>query len=354
MRDESNGWLRQHAGRGSKPGAHDTFPNLVALTCAFALTCAACTSAPTISTCVPGHTESCACPGGILGVQECDADGHFAACQCPAADDAATGVDASSDTDGGMETDGSIALDGAADPDGATAADADAPADAAAADAATIHGHVVLMGSNLGRAEDSWDRLFANAIFLSERSGDLRVLEYTQYSAGSGWEDHPRAVMDDAATSRGRTLVRTALTSAPGLAGALATADVLFVPVQPYADDATMRGVASFWHDPIVSFVDSGGVVVVAGAELGSNGGFEFRVVEAADLFVFGVGGSRLPSETVPIAIVDASDPVAAGVLSTFPTGLDRGQCFPSSARGNLVARTADSALCPVVRHLVR
>jgi hypothetical protein len=311
-----------------------------------ALILGACTPAASTATCVPGRTESCACLGGATGVQVCTDDSRFAPCQCPG-DDAAVGVDA-------FISDGSIVeMDGSSEDASHSddAAVADAGSDAGGADAGRIHGHAVIIGNNVIRGDESWDRLFANAIFLTERTGDIRVLEYTQYSAGSGWEMHPRDVMDAEATARGRVLTRTELTSAPDLTTALASADVFFVPGQVYADEAIMNGIASFWHAPLVSFVDAGGVVVVVGADSGGHGGFEFHILDDPGLFGFG-GGRMFVSMTSVISIVDTTDPLAAGVLTPFPEGLDFGECFPGSSRGTLVARS--DALCPMVRHLVR
>jgi len=161
--------------------------------------------------------------------------------------------------------------------------------------------------------------------------------------------------MDAAAVARGRTLTRTSLASSSGLAAALGSTDVLFVPRQN-TDEATMTTVASFWHDPLVAFVAAGGVVVVlTGGAVWSLYGYEWRIVAAPDLFSLPaaawLGGLTNP---VIVEIVDATDPIAAGVLSPFPTLAGTAACFPGSSGGRLVARTAGTMLCPVVRHLVR
>jgi|GEM_PF-1980951 len=41
------------------------------------------TPEPSSTTCVPGASDFCACPGGEVGVQECADDGTYGACECP-------------------------------------------------------------------------------------------------------------------------------------------------------------------------------------------------------------------------------------------------------------------------------
>jgi hypothetical protein len=231
-------------------------------------------------------------------------------------------------------------------------AGADAPSDAG-----RIRGHLVLFGSGIWMVDDGFDRMFANAMFLSERPGDLDVVEYTEYGgSGSGWELHARQVMDDEAVARGRTLNRSTLTSASGLATALASADVLFVPVQS-ADEGTMRTIGMFWHDDLVSFLAAGGVVVVLSWPGLASNSYEYRLVDASDLFVFGPGGasgSFASSPPTVVALADTTDPIAAGVATPWAVNGSYIRCFPMSARGTVVVRTSDATLCPIVRHLVR
>jgi hypothetical protein len=289
--------------------------------------------------CVEGTTQVCACVGlGNVGAQTCVAGGTYGACQCP--NDDAGGVADAASIDGGLDAG---AIDGGPD---------DAGTDAAAPDAGPVHGHAVLIGAMLWNADESFDRAFANAVFLSERTRPtLRVVEYTEHSAGSGFELHARSVMDSEGTARGRSVTRTLLASAGGLATALADADVLFVPIQ-LTDESTLRTIGSIWHDTLVSFVASGGVVVVLSCPSAASPGGEYHLVEGASLFTYTSAGN-LGTGTVPVEIVAASDPIAAGILSPFPANGRESSGFPMSTGGVQVARSMDGTLRPVIRHIV-
>lgn len=107
------------------------------------------------STCVPGETRSCPCPGGTMSAQTCQDDGTFEACAC---DIDAGGMDAGSDdagsSDGGDEDAGPMdggPMDAGADsgPDDGGRADADAM-DAATEDGATADAAPGDSGSDAG------------------------------------------------------------------------------------------------------------------------------------------------------------------------------------------------------------
>ncbi len=48
------------------------------------------------ASCVPGASESCACPGGAVGTQVCQPDGTFAVCSCPTRESSGTSGTSSS------------------------------------------------------------------------------------------------------------------------------------------------------------------------------------------------------------------------------------------------------------------
>lgn len=313
-----------------------------ALALAAVLTLAAgCADAPS---CVAGRVETCPCSGGASGIQTCQADGTFGSCVCERVDGGITdaGVDAGSDAmvaeDAGSTDAG--ALDAMAD---------DASAlDATVADGGTARGHAVLIG-HLGIAPaDGQDDVIANAIFSSERAGELDVVSYTE-RADPSWMGHIDGLIDDQAAARGRVVRRSTLATASGLGTALASADVLLV-LHQLADESTMRTVAGFWHDALVEFLDAGGVVVVLSAATGGSGGYEYLLLDGDRLFTLPAREVNASSTTVEI--VAPTDVVAAGVISPYPAGSQSILCFPSSSGGTLVART-QTALCPVVRHRV-
>jgi hypothetical protein len=295
--------------------------------------------------CTAGRVETCPCAGGGSGAQTCGTDGTFGACVCPGADsgtieDAAVGIDAA------------LAIDAAAIDSGA-----DASADAASDDAGSaVHGHVVLIGHHPGSPNDSVDRLVTNSVFLTA-ADPIRVLEYTEF-APSVNQAHLNAVIDAEAASRSRAVDHAELAAATGLTAALATTDVFIVPVQN-TSEGTMMTTAGFWHDALIDFVEGGGVVVVftaaiSGCSTPGISGYEWRLVEAPDLFSFTDARRCFPSvPTVELEIVDATDPVGAGVISPYAYDAQFTSAF-SGAGGQLVGRTHDASLFPVVRHLVR
>lgn len=321
-----------------------TFVSTRALALAAILTVSAgCSDAPS---CVAGRVETCPCSGGASGIQTCQADGTFGSCVCDGVDGGTTdsgvadaGIDAAVTEDAGA-SDSGASLD-------ATTDDASA-SDAAVADGGVVHGHAVLIG-HLGIVPaDGQDDVIANAIFSSERAGELDVVSYTE-RADPSWMGHIEGLIDDQATARGRVVRRSTLATASGLGTALASADVLLV-LHQLADESTMRTVAGFWHDALVGFLDAGGVVVVLSAATGGSGGYEYLLLDGDRLFT--LPAREVNTASTSVEIVAPTDVVAAGVISPYPAGSQSILCFPSSSGGTLVART-QTALCPVVRHRV-
>jgi hypothetical protein len=262
-------------------------------------------------------------------------------------------LDAGGGTDAASIADTGTALDAASDPDASATPDAFVGPDAGA-----VPGHAVMIGFDGNGANDSIDAMIANAVFLSERppSGDLRILEYVQYSS-PGLELNLHATIAAAASARGRTVAYAELAS-PGaatLTSGLATADVLLVRPQNLSPGA-FATVGPEWHDPVIAFLDAGGVVVILMNENESSGAphDEWRLAAGAGLFE--ALSDPTATQGVMFEIATPSDPVAAGVLSPFA---DRGVCLNMMTGGTPVARTSSTSgvaplFCPVVRHLVR
>lgn len=310
--------------------------------CFFALlttTVAAIAGCTTTSSCIPGRAETCPCPGGGTGVQTCGIDGTFGTCSCTATD---AGIDVGEPADGGLDAGADApATDSPPDPDVPMAIDA--PSEGGT-------GHLVLMGQYPTMGDDGIDPMIANAVFLSERTGTLDVLVFTQYAGDPGFHTHPREVITDAGEDRERPVVLHDLEHAFDLATVLPTMDVLFVPVQLSIERAGMRAIADGWHDTIVEFLEGGGVVLVMTGSTGASGsamGAEALVASGEDLFEV---PSFTPRLTLMLEIVTPTDPVAEGVVSPLlPTSGT--VCFDGSSGGVVVARSS-TELCPVVRHL--
>jgi hypothetical protein len=314
---------------------------------AFALSLTALgTGCSTTSSCIPGRTEECPCRGGSTGTQTCGSDGTFGTCSCGGTDAGTdAGIDATTSTDGGGE-------DVTATPDTPESADVgspDAPPDLdAPAEGGT--GHLVLIGQYPTMGDDGIDRMIVNSVFLSERTGTLDVLVYTQYAGDPGFHTHPRDVITDAGDVLGRPVVLHDLDNAFDLAATLPTMDVLFVPMQLSIERAGMRAIADGWHDTLVEFLEGGGVVLVMTGATGVSGsamGAEALVASGEDLFLVPSFTSR---PTLTLETVTPAGPVAAGVISPLvPTSGT--VCFDGSSGGVVVARSV-TELCPVVRHL--
>ena len=335
--------------------------SIVLASCVATLWLAGCGNSTTAPICVPGRVESCPCPTGGAGAQECLANGTFGACVCLAIDAGAVadvGLDASTQVDGGVLED-AAPLDAAIE-DGSANDDA-APVDAATDAAVPIHGHAVLFGWSGLAADDALDREILNAVFLTERGGPIEVLDYIEHSDfGGGWDTQGRvhALVDAEAHGRGRTVSYRDLTRSTSLEAMLPTASVLFIYPQPHTNWVELGNVGAAWHDAIDAYLDAGGVVIVLTSRDVHE---EWRLVSGAGLF--NSLGDATGSGSANTEIVMPLDPVAAGVISPYPAPVGDGiHCFPGLSGGVLVARTTNDGpspqplptLCPTLRHLAR
>lgn len=312
---------------------------------AVTLTSSAVIGCASTSACTPGRVETCPCLGGGAGVQTCTTAGTFGACECAATD---AGVDAASAQDSGR--DGGPVESDAGPGDDASLDDADT--DAGPVD---LTGHIVLMGNYPhGFADDAMDTILGSTVLLSERSGELRVLEYVQYSEGFD-RTRIRTMIQSRAAAAGRTTTHRELTNAFSLGAEIADTDVLMVYAQITAEPEVMQAIADGWHDLLVDFVDDGGVVVVMAPDVGTMpgaNGAEARIVSGTGLLSIPIiNAMPLMDRRLEVSAVDS--PLVTGVVSPFEPTNNNTRCFPSSAGGTVVVRRAPD-LCPVVRHLAR
>ncbi len=322
---------------------------------AFALGLAGCSSMPALSACVPGRVESCPCVGAASGTQACLPDGTFGACTCAGAD---AGVDAALPTDATTTTDAATVSDGAVVTDsGGTTMDVGPTDTGIGVDAAHIHGHAVVLGYDGFTANDSVDAMITNSVFLSERLGTapLRVLEYTQFAIDTG-STRLHGLLDDAGTTRGRTLVYSDLasSSASTFASSIASADVLLVHAQ-YMATLDFPTVGASWHDTVIAFLDAGGVVVILMNLQQDSWARHDEWALASGTGLFNASGSFNHDGSPQTEIATPTDPVAAGVLTPYAAPVIG---LAGMTGGVPVARTsvavAVPAFTPTVRHLTR
>lgn len=304
------------------------FARVTVLSCVLSVSLSGCAS----NACTPGRVESCPCLGGGVGVQQCLADGTFGSCTCEEA------VDAAVPTDAGLP-DTPVVADVPLGDD--TSIEPDAPVD--------VTGHAVLIGGYPFQPDEAFDRMIANAVLVSERTGDVAVTEYMEHAVVPGWEIQARlhAAIDQRAEATGRTVTYTDLDAAFDLPDVIGSTDVLLIHGQTYAPAGWMNTVSMAWHDDLVAFLDAGGVVVVLAAQHE-----EHRVLSGAGLF--GLPAASLPFNSVgtTFTVVAPTDPIVTDVLSPFlATEVTGVVCFMGSTGGSVVARET-VGLCPVVRHL--
>jgi hypothetical protein len=109
--------------------------------------------------------------------------------------------------------------------------------------------------------------ILENAVFLGERPGDLRVLEYIEgvFDSSTSWDVRPgvHPVLTGYASTVQRPISFTDLADYRELRNRLASSDVLLVYAQMLANSIQLRNIAYTWNPIINSFLDDGGVVVV-------------------------------------------------------------------------------------------
>lgn len=301
-----------------------------------ALTLLACSSAP-VNPCTPGANQACTCPDGSDGAQVCRADGTFAVCVCePSIDAGPTPAnDAGSDAGGSSDA-------------GST--------DAGTSDAGTVDagmptsgpGHLVLIGDWLLQPFDAGQRILVNAIALSEATGSIRVLEYVEFPA-AGWDPRTlRPVITEGLASSGRTATFTELTEFFRLTDAISSADVFLIYAQEASAD-TLHTIARAWNEPLLAFLDRGGVIVVL-----DRVPFSLALASTSEL-VDGAGlltiSNVVSTSSSPAVISMPLDPVAAGVPGTFST-LSSTVAYPGISGATDVAQTRDDAY-PIVVHRI-
>jgi len=204
------------------------------------------------------------------------------------------------------------------------------------------HGHIVLIGHGFDNNDSTDQRILENAVFLTERSGTVRVLEYTEFNSGTSATVEP--FLTSYAGSVGRAISFAALTDYRNLQTALPNADVLLIydqPNDPYRGPQ-VSFIANTWSPDMEAFMAAGGVVVVLDGGSSSTAAF----AGGPSGFYLAAGSSPV---TTTLAVEDSTDPVAAGVTSPFTstTGFTK---YPRASNGNIVVGTSDN-LDPVVLH---
>ncbi len=195
-------------------------------------------------------------------------------------------------------------------------------------------GELVLIGHDFRESRVGMDRIVGNAAGLA--GDDVRGLVFEGDARPSSLRGVDAAITDVAASS-GFTY-RDRSVPAQLVTGSLVGRNLLIVSAQADADDAELARLGTLFSAAITEFLERGGVVVVLDAG-GSNLG-TYNVVQALDVSA----RSDITLETV--RVVDAGDPVAVGVPSTY-----RAETSSSSftiGSGNVVVALEDD---PVVVH---
>lgn len=226
-------------------------------------------------------------------------------------------------------------------------------------------GHLILIGDDYADYNAQDQRILQNAVFLHSEIGNVRVVEYVQYtkdSMGAGFSvTAVESFLTDYATAHQRAVTFDSLDDYTVLDQHLIAADVLLVYDQ-WCSSGTCGGGAgamptlqTLWNPILRAFLARGGIVIVLsgnqGPAAGASGapdswGETFRVVSNQGLMY-------VPAYKANVGyavLADNTDPLAAGVTSPLPTLRNSYMTFPGAVGGRIVVRDVMSQ-APIVLH---
>lgn len=214
-------------------------------------------------------------------------------------------------------------------------------------------GHVVLIGHDYYERNADVDRLLGNAVFMAQ-SPTVRILAYQQYAdtTAGGERDNANAAIAAVATTLGRSFTIDTLSDSAQLANVLSGHDVLLVYEQESSDAATLGTVGAAWGPRLRTFVEGGGIVIVCDHLWGSGG--TWRILSDSGLLA--VTASSALSLGASVDVVDAADPIAAGVTNPYLAA--NGSLTFTVNEGNTVTASGGAPVVvhktvPVVGHTV-
>jgi len=203
-------------------------------------------------------------------------------------------------------------------------------------------GHATLIGHDYYASNTNVDRIVGNAVFLTTATGTVQVLGYTQYAdtSSTGEVAHTNAAVDARASALGRTWRLQTFTDYTQLDTLLPGYHVLIVYEQESASATLMQTVGTAWTSTLNTFVNSGGVVVVA-----DYSGSSWEILDTSGLMT--ITASAGVSIGASLTIAAPGDAVATGVSNPYLA--TNGSRSYTTSDTVVVSQTSTAA--PVVIH---
>ncbi|MEO0324090.1 MAG: hypothetical protein AAF447_14105 [Myxococcota bacterium] len=183
-------------------------------------------------------------------------------------------------------------------------------------------GRLVLVGHDYFNRNASVDTLLGNVVASAEDLGTIDVLIYDEFAdtTATGEVNNLESAIEDALTTRGRTVSFTRLDDSADLATTLtASVDVFLIAEQENGFVADFATIASSWSADLVAFLGRGGVLAVTSWQ--DQG---FQLVSGPGLIT--VADTAILTNGSTLTVTAASSPVTAGIGPTYasPNGSAR------------------------------
>jgi hypothetical protein len=203
-------------------------------------------------------------------------------------------------------------------------------------------GHATLIGHDYFASNTDVDRIVGNAVFLTTATGTVQVLGYTQYAdtSGTGEVANTNAAIDARASALGRTWRLQTFDDYTQLDTLLPGYHVLLVYEQESGSTTLMQTVGTAWASTLDSFVNGGGVVVVA-----DYSGSSWEILDTSGLMT--ITASAGVSSGTSLTIAAPGDAVATGVSNPY-TATNGSRSYTTS---DTVVVSQTSTAAPVVVH---
>ncbi|MEM1413245.1 MAG: hypothetical protein AAGH15_00005 [Myxococcota bacterium] len=197
-----------------------------------------------------------------------------------------------------------------------------------------LRGQAVLVGHDYFASSVSQDRVVGNAVLLTDVTGTIDILEYTEFAdtTPGGEAENTRGAIDRTVTAAGQSTRYTALTNFRNLATSLTGRDVLLVHEQEQGAFPAVT-VRDAWRTTLFDFLDRGGIVVVIASSRD-----EWQIVNLPGLFTV-TSDAPVPATPPNLVIAAPGDPLLAGVAAYVPGNATTS--LPGATGGTTVIETS-------------
>jgi hypothetical protein len=177
---------------------------------------------------------------------------------------------------------------------------------------ASTAGHIVVIGHDFQTSNTDMNQLLGNAIFLSQ-ANPIQLAEFVGVS-GANLVSNTHVAISNAATSRSRSVVRSAASEA-NIVSQLTAADVFLIQSQTIATDSILVQLGQSWTKVLTTFVHTGGIVVLLDGSFPINNGTT-QILSEAGLTTLAANGV-VTNDTCSLTAV--ADPLATAMPASYP-----------------------------------